>query len=74
MLIGKDAEKICRKLGNAQNEGDWKKVGELWRKRGSIGRLHNIIRYIRMTPQRREEFAAIEVGGDLEEFDELELI
>jgi hypothetical protein len=74
MLIGKDAEKICRKLGNAQNEGDWKKVGELWRKRGSIGRLHNIIRYIRMTPQRREEFDAIEAGGDLEEFDGLELI
>ncbi len=32
------------------------------------------VRYIRLTPQRREEFAAIIIGGDLSEFDGLELI
>lgn len=32
------------------------------------------MRYIRLTPQRREEFAAIIIGGDLCEFDGLELI
>lgn len=28
----------------------------LWRKRGSLGELHNIITFIRRTPQRREDF------------------
>jgi hypothetical protein len=49
-------------------------VEELWKKFGCLGRLHNLVRYIRLTPQRREEFAAIIIGGDLSEFDGLELI
>ncbi|KAA8620769.1 Dimer-Tnp-hAT domain-containing protein [Pyrenophora tritici-repentis] len=39
-----------------------------------LGRLHNLVRYIRLTPQRREEFATIIIGGDLSQFDGLELI
>jgi len=30
----------------AMREGDLKKIGELWRKRGALGRLHNVIKYI----------------------------
>jgi len=72
-IIGKDAEKICRDLEAAYREGDLKRIGELWRKRGAIGRLHNIIRYIRASPQRRQFFRSIEIGGDLAAFDGLEV-
>ncbi|KAG9375522.1 hypothetical protein A1F94_013897 [Pyrenophora tritici-repentis] len=48
-------------------------VEELWKKFGCLGRLHNLVRYIRLTPQRRKEFATI-IGGDLSQFDGLELI
>ena len=33
-----------------------KKEQEIWRKQGPIGKLHNIVTYIRSTPKRREEF------------------
>lgn len=72
-IIGKDAEKICRDLEAAYREGDLRRIGELWRKRGAIGRLHNIIRYIRASPQRRQFFKSIEIGGDLAAFDGLEV-
>ena len=62
------------KLEKHHLRGDYAKVEELWRKFGCLGRLHNLVRYIRLTPQRREEFATIVVGGDLSAFDGLELI
>ncbi|KAM5529351.1 transposase-like protein [Fusarium oxysporum f. sp. phaseoli] len=73
-LIGKDAEKVCKDLDAAYREGDMKRIRELWRKRGAIGRLHNIIEYIRASPQRRQFFRSIVCGGELSEFDGLELI
>ena len=33
-----------------------KKQQEIWRKRGPIGKLHNVIMYIHGSPQRRDEF------------------
>ena len=39
-----------------------------------LGRLHNTVRYIRMTPQRREEFRRIKTEGQKwEEFNGLEV-
>ena len=72
-LMGKDAEKITKEMNCALREGDLKKVGELWRKRGALGRLHNVIRYIRGSPQRREFFRDMTTGGELAEFDGLEV-
>ena len=72
-LIGKDAEKVCKDLDAAYREGDMKRIRELWRKRGAIGRLHNIIKYIRANPQRRQFFRSIVCGGELSEFDGLEV-
>jgi hypothetical protein len=72
-IIGKDAEKICRDLEAAYREGDLRRIGELWKKRGAIGRLQNIIRYIRASPQRRQFFKSIEIGGDVAAFDGLEV-
>ena len=73
LIVGKDAEKISRDLESAYREGDMKRIGELWRKRGAIGKLQNIVRYIRASPQRRQFFKSIEIGGDLAAFDALEV-
>lgn len=70
-IIGKDSEKICREIDVASREMDFKKVHELWKRRGAIGKLHNIVRYIRFSPQRRNFFKRIIIGGEDAEFDRL---
>jgi len=65
---------LAAELEKHHLRGDYAKVEELWKKFGCLGRLHNLVRYIRLTPQRREEFATIVIGGDLSAFDGLELI
>ena len=72
-IVGGDAEGVCKQLATAYYEMDFKKVEELWRKRGAVGLLHNLVRYIRMTPQRRGFFRRIKIGGPLAEFDGLEV-
>jgi hypothetical protein len=72
-IVGKDAEKVCKKLATAYRDNDMKTVEKLWRDRGAVGLLHNIVRYIRMTPQRRGFFRRIQMGGSLAEFDALEV-
>ncbi|KAF7444167.1 Dimer-Tnp-hAT domain containing protein [Pyrenophora tritici-repentis] len=71
---GRNCEKYLAKLEKHHQRGDYTKVEELWKKFGCLGRLHNLVRYIRLTPQRRKEFATIIIGGDLSQFDGLELI
>jgi len=51
-----------------------KACDEIWRDRGPVGRLHNIVQYVRWSPQRRQEFMACKNGGNLAEFDQLELL
>ena len=69
LLIGKESKKTLRKL-----EGVTGKESEgIWRARGPVRKLHNIIKYIRWTPQRREQFASIQIRGELARFDELEV-
>jgi hypothetical protein len=60
-------------MDTALREGDLKKIKELWRKRGALRRFYNIIKYIRGLPQRREFFRGLTVGGNLKEFDGLEV-
>ena len=72
-IVGKDSEKICKQLSTAYRDSDIATVEKLWRKRGAVGLLHNIVRYIRLTPQRRGFFAKIQMGGSLTEFDGLEV-
>lgn len=69
LLIGKESSKTLRKLESATEE----EVEAMWRARGPVGKLHNIIRHIRLTPQRREQFANIRIRGSLAQFDELEV-
>lgn len=35
---------------------------DAWRKKGALGKIHNIVVYIRISPQRREAFRKITVG------------
>ncbi|KAL6409897.1 HAT domain-containing protein [Ilyonectria robusta] len=71
-LIGKDAEKVCKDLDAVYREGDMKRIRELWRKHGAIRRLHNIIKYIRASPQHYQFFRLIICRGELSEFNSLE--
>ncbi|KID81510.1 transposase-like protein [Metarhizium guizhouense ARSEF 977] len=54
LLWGEDADSFERE---AFTEAAFQ-VGErelrLWRKRGAVGKLHNIVRFVRASPQRRE--------------------
>ena len=63
-LFGSEASAFEREIGRAQYEEDKKEL-ELWRKRGPVGKLHNVVKYIRITPQRRQEFEE-KVRGELE--------
>ena len=69
LLVGKESKKTLRKLDSLTE----KESGSVWRDHGCVGKLHNIIKYIRWTPQRREQFADIRIEGDLARFDELEV-
>jgi hypothetical protein len=68
-LIGRESKKTLRNLEYVSES----ESGGMWRSRGPVGKLHNIIKYIRWTPQRREQFASIRISGELAKFDELEV-
>lgn len=56
LLFGVDHSVFEVDLQYAQTLGQEPKKLDLWRKKGPIGKLHNIVKFIRMTPQRREQF------------------
>jgi hypothetical protein len=72
-LLGHDCERELAKLETHYRSGDYTQVEELWKKYGCLGRLHNLVRYIRLSAGRREEFKSIVGGGDVSEFDGLEV-
>jgi hypothetical protein len=55
-LFGKQSQETLDELDLAYRKHDYEAIAKAWRKQGVLGRLHNIIRYIRMTPQRRAEW------------------
>ena len=72
-LLGEKADTTLEELELAYSRHDFESIAKLWRQQGALGRLHNIVRYIRMSPQRREEFRRVIVGGDWSLFDKLEV-
>ena len=72
-IVRTDAEKICKEIVAAYRDQNYGKVQELWKKQGPVGLLQNLVRYIRMTPQRRGFFRRIQMGGPLSEFDSLKV-
>jgi len=55
-LFGKQSQETLDELDLAYRRRDFEAIAKAWRKQGVLGRLHNIVRYIRMTPQRRAEW------------------
>lgn len=66
LLFGKDAEAFERETINAaQIEDDFKQL-RAWRKKGPVGKIHNIVTHIRRTPQRIATFRSIQqVPGNM---------
>ena len=74
LILGKGKKSGDKQLHQKVTRGDSEGCDEIWRGRGPVGRLHNIVQYVRWSPQRRQEFMACKNGGDLAEFDQLELL
>lgn len=73
MLLGKGAGKAMEEVSRKLAKGAFDAVDSFWRGRGAVGRPHKLCKYIRCTPQRREEFANTTKSGELKEFDELQV-
>ena len=58
LLFGKHLEALEEKLTQADDI-------ELWRKRGPLGKIHNIVTWIRASPQRREQLRNYQVHHPL---------
>jgi hypothetical protein len=58
ILFGKGVSKWQRKLLGASDDESFR----LWREKGPIGRLHNFVKFIGRSDQRRTEFAALQVA------------
>ncbi|KAF5482814.1 putative AC transposase [Colletotrichum siamense] len=60
-----EAESDCYQLTDRHEEDL-----ELWRKIGPVGRLRNIVKFIRSSPQRHERYrkASADIDGDSEDF------
>src|SRR5436189_153017 len=61
-LFGKTSQETLEELDVAYRRHDFEAIAKVWRKQGILGRLHNIVRYIRMTPQRRAEWRKTVIG------------
>ena len=61
-LFGSDTKSFEDEIKTNEEE---KKEQEIWRKRGPIGKLHNVVMYILGSPQRRDEFRG-KVQAELE--------
>jgi hypothetical protein len=64
-FFGSDSTSFEDEIEGTQRREDDKKERAIWRKQGPIGKLHNIVKYILTTPQRREEFEE-KVRGEIE--------
>ena len=73
LLLGKGAGKTLTELERKEMKGGVAAVDRFWKNKGALGRLHNLVVYIRCTPQRLEEFAKIKKGGNLAQFDGLKV-
>jgi hypothetical protein len=55
-LFGKNADAFEDVTNTARKNGHLEALREEWRKQGPVGKLHNTIKFIRCTPQRRQAF------------------
>ena len=74
LLFGKDTEAFENKAQTVYVLQQEERELELWRKRGPIGKLHNVVVFIRRSPQRREEFKRLQLLDLLQEFEHLQAL
>lgn len=70
-ILGKNAENVLTEMQLHEIRGDFDALQKKWKENGALGRLHNLVKYIRMTPERRAEFRKCVVEGD--KFNHLEV-
>jgi hypothetical protein len=58
-LFGKNADAFEDSTDTARKNGHLEALREEWRKQGPVGKLHNTVKFIRYTPQRREVFEGL---------------
>jgi hypothetical protein len=75
-LYGKEFDAFEKDIDTVKEHSEILKELQLWRKRGPVGKLHNIIIFICRSPQRREKFANIKAlsSEESEQFDHLKLV
>lgn len=56
-LYGKDFDAFEKDVENVRENSELLKELDVWRKRGPVGKLHNVIVFICRSPQRRQKFA-----------------
>jgi hypothetical protein len=71
LLLGAGAGKALTALKAKIAKGAVDAEMAFWSKRGPVGMLHNVVRFIRASPQRAERFLGVIMGGALAEFDDL---
>ena len=73
LIFGKGKGSRHDQLAKAERQGNEEASAAVWRNVGAVGRLHNIVKYIRWSPKRREDFVSYTKGGKLAEYDDLEV-
>ena len=72
--MGPKADDIVDELLLGQHHADFGRIASTWKKQGALGRLQNLIRYIRLTPKRREGFKNCQVDAEVSKgFNKLEV-
>jgi hypothetical protein len=73
-LLGEKSEETPDELLVAEHQEDSGRLATFWQKHGALGRLQNLIRFIRTTPQRRQSFKECLVDSESwKEFNKLEV-
>ena len=70
MIFGTDVDAFIEKVASEtkaqlkRNKDSMRRAQEAWRSQGAVGKLHNLIRAIRISAQRSEYFKNISIGDD----------
>jgi hypothetical protein len=75
-LYGTNFDTFEKDADHAREHSEQLNELNLWRKRGPVGKLHNVVGFICRTPQRREKFAACKgfTNDEKESFNHLNLV
>jgi hypothetical protein len=71
LLAGSDAEKRRVKEELEFDDVDFDHQSARWIHQGPVGKLQRLVKYVLASPQRREEFGAVNGGRKVEQFDHL---